>query len=97
MNDIYPMWVEAHGIMIVTPVNWYQAPTSLKPMIDRLVCADGGNPDPTSTHGKKAKEAKEIEMRGWCYRATWPTGCSRSSSMATPKGSRTCAAVSPTG
>jgi hypothetical protein len=22
MNDIYPMWVEAHGIMIVTPVNW---------------------------------------------------------------------------
>ena len=24
MNDIYPMWVAAHGIMIVTPVNWYQ-------------------------------------------------------------------------
>jgi hypothetical protein len=22
-------------------------------MMDRLVCADGGNPDPTSTHGKK--------------------------------------------
>ena len=22
MNDIYPMWVAAHGIMIVTPVNW---------------------------------------------------------------------------
>ena len=27
-------------------------------MIDRLVCADGGNPDPTSTHGKKAEQAK---------------------------------------
>ncbi len=67
MNDIYPLWVEAHGIMIVTPVNWYQAPTSLKAMIDRLVCADGGNPDPTSTHGKKAKEAKELEMAGWDY------------------------------
>lgn len=67
MNDIYPLWVEAHGIMIITPVNWYQAPTSLKAMIDRLVCADGGNPDPTSTHGKKAKEAKEIEMAGWDY------------------------------
>src|SRR5262249_43306157 len=24
MNDIYPMWVAAHGIMIVCPVNWYQ-------------------------------------------------------------------------
>ena len=67
MNDIYPMWVAAHGIMIITPVNWYQAPTSLKAMIDRLVCADGGNPDPTSTHGKKAKEAKELEMAGWDY------------------------------
>jgi multimeric flavodoxin WrbA len=67
MNDIYPLWVEAHGIMIVTPVNWYQAPTALKAMIDRLVCADGGNPDPTSTHGKKAKEAKELEMAGWTY------------------------------
>ena len=24
MNEIYPMWVAAHGIMIITPVNWYQ-------------------------------------------------------------------------
>lgn len=23
MNEIYPKWVEAHGVMIVTPVNWY--------------------------------------------------------------------------
>jgi multimeric flavodoxin WrbA len=67
MNDIYPLLVEAHGIMIVTPVNWYQTSSPLKLMIDRLVCADGGNPDPTSTHGKQAKEAKEIEMRGWDY------------------------------
>jgi multimeric flavodoxin WrbA len=67
MNEIYPMWVAAHGIMIITPVNWYQAPTGLKAMIDRLVCADGGNPDPTSTHGKHAIEAKAIEMKGWNY------------------------------
>jgi multimeric flavodoxin WrbA len=67
MNDIYPLWVAAHGIMIVTPVNWYQAPTVLKAMIDRLVCADGGNPDPSSTHGKKAAEAKTLEMNGWPY------------------------------
>src|SRR5437763_3348190 len=67
MNEIYPMWVAAHGIMIVTPVNWYQAPTVLKAMIDRLVCADGGNPDPTSTHGKDPAKAKAIESAGWSY------------------------------
>ena len=67
MNKIYPLWVAAHGIMIVTPVNWYHAPTGLKAMIDRLVCADGGNPDPSSTHGKKADEAKVLELKGWPY------------------------------
>ena len=36
-------------------------------MIDRLVCADGGNPDPTSTHGKDPAKAKEIELAGWDY------------------------------
>jgi multimeric flavodoxin WrbA len=67
MNEIYPLWVAAQGILIVTPVNWYHAPGGLKAMMDRLVCADGGNPDPTSTHGKKAVEAKAIELKGWPY------------------------------
>lgn len=67
MNEIYPMWVAAHGIMIVAPVNWYHAPAGLKSMIDRLVCADGCNPDPTSTHGKHADEAKALELKGWPY------------------------------
>ncbi len=67
MNEIYPLWVAAHGIMIITPVHWYQAPTVLKAMMDRLVCADGGNPDPSSTHGKVASEAKAIELKGWPY------------------------------
>ena len=67
MNDIYPLWVRAQGVMIITPVHWYQAPTVLKSMIDRLVCADGGNPDPTSTHGKTPQEAKELELNGWGY------------------------------
>jgi len=67
MNDIYPMWAGAHGIMIVSPVNWYQAPSVLKLMIDRLVCADGGNPDPTSTQGKDPERAKELELAGWDY------------------------------
>lgn len=67
MNDIYPLWVQSHGIMIITPVNWYQVTAPLKAMMDRLVCADGGNPDPTRTHGKDATRAKEIELAGWDY------------------------------
>lgn len=67
MNEIYPRWIGAHGVIIVTPVYWYQSPSPLKLMIDRLVCGDGGNPDPTSTHGKKAAEAKALELAGWDY------------------------------
>ncbi len=67
MNEIYPLWVAAHGIMIVTPVHWYQASSPLKLMMDRLVCADGGNPDPTLTHGKNVTEAKDLELAGWSY------------------------------
>jgi hypothetical protein len=36
-------------------------------MIGRLVCADGGNPDPTSTGGKDPKRAKALELAGWPY------------------------------
>lgn len=67
MNEIYPMWVRAHGIMIITPVYWHQAPSALKLMMDRLVCADGGNPDPTSTKGKDPDKAKALELQGWDY------------------------------
>lgn len=67
MNEIYPLWVQSHGVMIITPVNWYSPTSPLKLMIDRLVCADGGNPDPTLTHGKDAKEAKKEELKGWTY------------------------------
>jgi multimeric flavodoxin WrbA len=67
MNDIYPRWVAAHGIMIISPVHWYQVPSTFKLMMDRLVCADGGNPDPTSTHGKDPDEAKALELKGWDY------------------------------
>jgi multimeric flavodoxin WrbA len=66
MNEIYERWVSAHGIIILSPVYWYQVPAVLKLMIDRLVCADGGNPDPSSTHGKKAEEAKALE-KDWDY------------------------------
>ncbi|MBC7396908.1 MAG: flavodoxin family protein, partial [Bdellovibrionales bacterium] len=67
MNEIYPMWVRAHAIMIITPVHWYGPPSALKLMMDRLVCADGGNPDYTSTKGKTATLAKEMELKGWNF------------------------------
>src|SRR6186713_437250 len=67
MAEIYERWVSAHGIVVVAPTYWYQSPSPLKLMIDRLVCADGGNPDPTSTHGKKVAEAKAIEEKGWDF------------------------------
>ena len=67
MHEIYPRWVAAHGVMIVTPVHWYQAPSVLKLMMDRLVCADGGNPDPTTTSGKSPVKAKALELKGWPY------------------------------
>lgn len=67
MAEIYERWVSAHGVIIITPVHWYQSPSPLKLMVDRLVCVDGGNPDPTTTHGKKVAEAKALEMKGWDY------------------------------
>ena len=67
MAEIYERWVAAHGVIILAPTYWYQSPSPLKLMIDRLVCADGGNPDPSTTHGKKVAEAKAIEAKGWDF------------------------------
>jgi multimeric flavodoxin WrbA len=67
MADIYERWTAAHAVIIVSPVYWYQSPSVLKLMIDRMVCADGGNPDPTSTSGKNAGKAKELELKDWGY------------------------------
>ena len=67
MGEIYERWTAAHGIVLLTPVNWYQTSSPIKLMMDRMVCADGGNPDPTTTHGKNVDEAKALELRGWHY------------------------------
>ena len=67
MAEIYERWTAAHGVLILTPVNWYHTSSVLKLMIDRLVCADGGNPDPTSTGGKDPAKAKALELKGWPY------------------------------
>lgn len=67
MAEIYERWVAAHAVIVLAPTYWYQSPSPLKLMIDRMVCADGGNPDPTTTHGKRVAEAKRIEQDGWDY------------------------------
>jgi multimeric flavodoxin WrbA len=67
MAEIYERWSAAHGVIVLTPVYWYQVASPLKLMMDRLVCADGGNPDPTRTSGKNAEKAKAIELEGWDY------------------------------
>jgi multimeric flavodoxin WrbA len=67
MAEIYERWTAAHGVLIVAPVYWYQAPSTLKLMMDRMVCADGGNPDPTSTSGKNPEKAKALELANWPY------------------------------
>jgi multimeric flavodoxin WrbA len=67
MNEIYPMWMRAHGVFLVSPVNWFMASSPIKLMMDRMVCMDGANPDPSSTHGKEAGEAKALELAGWDY------------------------------
>jgi multimeric flavodoxin WrbA len=67
MAEIYERWSAAHGVIILTPVYWYQVASPIKLMMDRLVCADGGNPDPTTTSGKNADKAKKIELEGWSY------------------------------
>ena len=67
MAEIYERWTAAHGVIILTPVYWYETPSVLKLMIDRLVCADGGNPDPSLTSGKDPEKAKTLELKGWSY------------------------------
>ena len=95
MNEIYERWVAAHAIVIVTPTHWYSTSSALKLMIDRLVCADGGNPDPTSTHGKKPEEAKAIELEGLgLSEAPRPAASTGWSSTATSPASKARAARS---
>jgi multimeric flavodoxin WrbA len=97
MNEIYPRWAAAHGVMILCPVHWYQAPASLKLMIDRLVCADGGNPDPTTTKGKICYWPNSLRSKVGVTPSISPAALSRSSPMATPQGRRISGACSPTG
>ena len=36
MNEIYPLWVRAHGVMLINPVNWYSPTSPMKLMMTGL-------------------------------------------------------------
>ncbi|MFY3628032.1 flavodoxin family protein [Achromobacter xylosoxidans] len=61
MGAIYEQWVAAHGVILVAPSYWYQSPSPLKLMIDRLVCAYG-----LVVHGDVAGiEAQRRALSDW--------------------------------
>jgi multimeric flavodoxin WrbA len=62
MAEIYQRWVAAHAFIILAPTHRCPSPSPLKPMIERLISADGDNPDPTTAHRKQVAGANRIEL-----------------------------------
>jgi len=60
-EDIYGRIYAADVILICAPVNWYNATSSIKMMFDRLICANGGNPDEKLIGHKDAALAAKLE------------------------------------
>ena len=83
MNDIYPMWVRAHGIMIISPVNctWRRAAqVDDRPAGLRRRRQSGSDLD--RWKGRRAR-AKAIELAGWHYPRPWRAGSFPSSHIPT--------------
>jgi len=60
-EDIYGRIYAADAIMICSPVNWYGPTSSMKMMFDRLICANGGNPDEKLISHKDGALAARLE------------------------------------
>jgi len=60
-EDLYGRIYAADAILIVAPVYWYGPTSSLKLLFDRLVCANGGNPNEKLIHRKDANLAAALE------------------------------------
>jgi multimeric flavodoxin WrbA len=60
-EDIYGRIYAADAVLICAPMNWYGPTSSLKLMFDRLVCANGGNPDEKLIHHKDGEMAAALE------------------------------------
>jgi hypothetical protein len=59
--DLYARLDLADAWAIIGPVNWYGPASNLKLMFDRLVCANGGNPDETLISHKDPEKAMRLE------------------------------------
>ena len=101
MSEIYPRWVAAQGVMIITPVYWYQAPSVLKLMIDRLVCADGATRTRarlTASRPRKPRRSswparnypRHLQGRSYAVVVHGDAAGRRTSGVPCPIGSMTC-------
>lgn len=73
-EEIYEMLVRSHAIFVITPTYWFSMPSSLKLMIDRMVCLDGANWDPTTTLSDDGSTVKDVEKAKSLERGPKPGG-----------------------
>lgn len=59
--DLYARLDMADAWAMIGPINWYGPSSNLKLMFDRLVCANGGNPDETLIDHKDPEKAMTLE------------------------------------
>jgi len=76
-EEIYEKLVRSHGILFVTPIYWYSMPSCLKLMVDRMVCLDGANWDPTTTLSDDGSTVKDVPKAKALERGPKPGGKSR--------------------
>jgi multimeric flavodoxin WrbA len=60
-EDIYGRIYAADVILVISPIYWHGPTSSIKLLFDRLVCANGGNPDPKTINKKDANLAVKLE------------------------------------
>lgn len=59
--DLYARLDLADAWAFIAPVNWYGPTSNLKALFDRLVCANGGNPDEATIDHKNPEKAMALE------------------------------------
>jgi len=59
--DMYARLDMADAWAIIGPINWYNVPSNLKLMFDRMVCMNGGNPDEATIAHKDPEKAMAFE------------------------------------
>jgi multimeric flavodoxin WrbA len=61
--DLYSRLDLADAWAFIGPINWYAPASNLKLMFDRLVCANGGNPDESLIEHKNPELAMALEHK----------------------------------